>query len=276
MIAELGLEPAEHPSTAALAESRHLGVAHEHDGQEVRGDGGGAVLAQQTAVRLVDQVKVEISGKAHVVIDLDDEPVSRRGVPHAGEVRLLGRNLPARDRELRRRGDSVVCSAKPSPIGPLRSRTRARLAARALRADEVDDPARALPRLRARLRELAECRRFEDAARLRDRLAAVEDVVRAVQRIERARRTRCCVIVPSSEPGYARGIFVANGRIADVRTLGSRLEVEAGLAAAELPGNEDLDELLLIGTFLRRPPPELRVAPLRREAILRVRDAVVG
>ena len=171
---------------------------------------------------------------------------------------------------LRRRGDSVVCSAKPSPIGPLKSRARARLAARALRADEVDDPARALPRLRARLGELAECRRFEDAARLRDRLAAVEDVVRAVERVERARRMRCCVIVPSTEPGYARGVFVANGRIADVRTLASRLEVEAGLAAAELPGNEDLDELLLIGTFLRRPPPELRVAPLDAEQILRL------
>src|SRR5204863_2833295 len=141
---------------------------------------------------------------------------------------------------LRRRGDSVVCSAKPSPIGPLRSRARARLAARVLRADEVDDPARALPRLRARLRDLADCRRFEDAARLRDRIAAVEDVVRAVQRVERARATRCCVVVPSTEPGYARGIFVANGRIADVRTLASRVEVDAGLAATELPGEEDL------------------------------------
>jgi DNA polymerase III epsilon subunit family exonuclease len=170
---------------------------------------------------------------------------------------------------LRRRGDSVVCSSKPSPIGPLRSRARARLAARALRVDEVDDPARALPRLRARLRDLADCRRFEDAARLRDRIAAVEDVVRTVQRIQRVRQTRCCVIVPSSEPGYARGIFVANGRIADVRTLAGRVEVEAGLAACELPGDEDLDELLLIGTFLRRPPPELSVAPLDAEEILK-------
>jgi DNA polymerase III epsilon subunit family exonuclease len=170
---------------------------------------------------------------------------------------------------LRRRGESVVCSSKPSPVGPLRSRARARLAARALRPDEADDPARALPRLRARLRDLSDCRRFEDAARLRDRIAAVEDVVRAVQRIERARATRCCVIVPSAEPGYARGIFVANGRVGDVRTLASRLEVDAGLAAAALPGEESLDELLLISTFLRRPPPELRVAPLEREAILR-------
>jgi DNA polymerase III epsilon subunit family exonuclease len=179
------------------------------------------------------------------------------------------RARPDRYVYLRRRGDSVVCSTKPSPVGPLRSRARARLAARALRPEEVDDPAGALPRLRARLRELADCRRFEDAARLRDRIAAVEDVVRAVQRVEGARRMRCCVIVPSTEPGYARGIFVANGRIANIRTLASSVEVDAGLAAAALPGEESLDELLLISTFLRRPPPELRVAPLEREAILR-------
>jgi DNA polymerase III epsilon subunit family exonuclease len=170
---------------------------------------------------------------------------------------------------LRRRGDSVVCSAKPSPVGPLRSRARARLAARALRAEEAERPELALPRLRARLRDLADCRRFEDAARLRDRIKAVEDVVRTVQRIERARALRCCVVVPSSEPGYARGIFIANGRIADVRTLASRVEVEAGLAATQLPGDEDIDELLLIGTFLRRPPPELRVAPLDAAEILK-------
>ena len=174
---------------------------------------------------------------------------------------------------LRRRGDSDVCSAKPSPIGPLKSRTRARLAARALRAEEAEHPELALPRLRARLRDLAECRRFEDAARLRDRLSAVEDVVRTVQRLERLRRTRCCLVVPSAEPGFARGVFVANGRIADVRTLASPLEVQAGLAACELPPGDaephEVDELLLIGTFMRRPPPELRVAPLDAEKILK-------
>ncbi len=168
---------------------------------------------------------------------------------------------------LRRRGDSVVCSAKPSPVGPLKSRARARLAARALRAEEAEQPELALPRLRARLRDLADCRRFEDAARLRDRLSALEDVVRTMQRLERLRRTRCCLIAPSAEP-------VANGRIADVRTLASPLEVEAGLAACELPAPCDvepheIDELLLIGTFLRRPPPELRVAPLDAEQILK-------
>jgi DNA polymerase III epsilon subunit family exonuclease len=175
---------------------------------------------------------------------------------------------------LRRRGDSVVCSVKPSPIGPLKSRARARLAARALRADEVEHPEAALPRLRSRLRDLIECRRFEDAARLRDRIAAVEDTVRTVQRLERVRKTSCCVIVPSTEPGYARGVFVASGRVADVRTLTSRVEIEAGLAAAKRPGPEEIDELLLIGTFLRRPPPELRVAPLEADEILRLAAAL--
>jgi DNA polymerase III subunit epsilon len=180
---------------------------------------------------------------------------------------------------LRRRGDSVVCSAKPSPVGPLKSRARARLAARALRADEAERPELALPRLRTRLRDLSDCRRFEDAGRLRDRISAVEDVVQAVRRLDQLRRTRCCLIVPSAEAGFARGVFVVNGRIADMRTLASRLEVEAGLAecsrAADGPLQADeIDELLLVGTFLRRPPPELRVAPLDAEAILRLAAAL--
>jgi hypothetical protein len=70
-----------------------------------------------------------------------------------------------------------------------------------------------------------------------------------------------------------RAFFVAGGRVAAERTLppggGAALEVEAGLAAARRPGELDLDELLLVDSFLRRPPPELRVAPLRRDAILR-------
>jgi hypothetical protein len=60
--------------------------------------------------------------------------------------------------------------------------------------------------------------------------------------------------------------------VAAERTLpaggGAALEVEAGLAAARREGELDLDELLLVDSFLRRPPPELRVAPLEREAIL--------
>jgi DNA polymerase III epsilon subunit family exonuclease len=188
---------------------------------------------------------------------------------------------PERYVYLRRRGDKLVCSQAPTELGPIRSRARARLACRALDGaaeTELAAPELALPRLRARLRDLADCRRFEDAARLRDRIAALEQLVRYLGRIDRLRRMRVCILVPAAEAGFVRGIFVAGGRIAAVRTLpageGGRLEVEAGLAAArETTENhlqrEQLDALLVVGTFLRRPPPELRVAPLETDAILR-------
>jgi DNA polymerase III epsilon subunit family exonuclease len=173
---------------------------------------------------------------------------------------------------LRTRGESVVASARPSPVGPLRSRRTAQLAARALLPDELERPGAALPRLRRRLRELSEARRFEDAGRLRDRMAALERVCRELKRLDRVRRLGCCVLVPAEDPGYVRAFFVAGGRVAAERTLppggGAALEIEAGLAAARRPGELDLDELLLVDSFLRRPPPELRVAPLEREAIL--------
>src|SRR6266513_1106571 len=74
---------------------------------------------------------------------------------------------PGRHVWLRRRGDDVVASTRPTALGPIRSRRRAQLAARALLADELERPAAALPRLRSRLASLSDARRFEDAARLR-------------------------------------------------------------------------------------------------------------
>jgi DNA polymerase III epsilon subunit family exonuclease len=181
---------------------------------------------------------------------------------------------------LRKRGDSVVASTRASPVGPLRSRRTAQLAARVLTPDDLARPEDALPRLRRRLRDLSDARRFEDAGRLRDRIGALERVCRELKRLKRVQNLRCCVLVPAGEPGYVRAFFVAEGRVAAERTLppggGAALEVEAGLAAARRPGELDLDELLLVDSFLRRPPPELRVAPLDREAILRARDSVPG
>ena len=184
---------------------------------------------------------------------------------------------PDRHVWLRRRGDGVVASSQPSPLGPLRSRRRAQLAARALTAAELERPATALPRLRRRLAVLADSRRYEDAARLRDRIAALEHVCRELDRLARLKALQRCLVVPAAEPGHARAFFVAGGRVAAERTLppggGAHLEVQAGLAAARrVPVSDtgvDLDELLLIGSFLRKPPPELKVVPLEQEAILR-------
>ena len=183
---------------------------------------------------------------------------------------------PDRHVWLRRRGEGVVASSQPSPVGPIASRRRAQLAARLLGANELDRPAAALPRLRRRLDELAAARRYEDAARLRDRIAALERVCRDLDRLARLRAVERCLVVPAAEPGHARAFFVAGGRVAAVRTLppggGAHLEIEAGLSAARRataatePG--DLDELLLVGAFLRRPPAELRVVALEKRAIL--------
>jgi hypothetical protein len=81
--------------------------------------------------------------------------------------------------------------------------------------------------------------------------------------------------VPAAEEGFERAFFVCAGRVVAARTLlpggAGRAELDAGLAAAAKSQADsaeassaphDADELLLIGAFLRRPPPELRVVPL--------------
>jgi DNA polymerase-3 subunit epsilon len=182
---------------------------------------------------------------------------------------------------LRKRGEGVCASPAPPSNsllqGPIRSRRRAQVAARLLRAEELERPALALPRVRRRLAELAEARRYEDAARLRDRLQALEQVCRELERLARLRAVQRCLVVPGTEPGHARAFFVAGGRVAAERSLppgaGAHLEIEAGLAAARRAladeSHGDLDELFLVGTFLRKPPPELSIVPLERSAILR-------
>src|SRR5438067_9762869 len=94
---------------------------------------------------------------------------------------------PDRYLYLRRRGDSVVCSATPGPLGPLKSRRRAQLAARALQGVDWETLDDALPSLHAKLKRLARDLRFEDAARLRDRIAALEEAAREIARMERLR-----------------------------------------------------------------------------------------
>jgi excinuclease UvrABC nuclease subunit len=152
----------------------------------------------------------------------------------------------------------------------------ARRAARALDGFDGDEPAAALPALRERLRRLACDLRFEDAARLRDRIAALEQVVEALASLRRLRRLRACVLAPARQPGFVRAVFVANGRVVATRSVprggGARMEIEAGLAAVAVAepslAAEDADALLLIDGFLRRPPPEVAVAPLDPAAIL--------
>ncbi|MFL5952505.1 MAG: exonuclease domain-containing protein [Gaiellaceae bacterium] len=169
---------------------------------------------------------------------------------------------------LRRRGDSVVCSSQPSELGPLKSRRRAQLAARALQAVEWETLDDALPKLRAKLKRLARELRFEDAARLRDRIDALEDVAREIQRMQRLREMAVCVVVPGEQEGSRRGFWIAKGQVVCARPFGGThgLEWQAGLAAVARAeptlDPEKADDLLTVAAFIRRPPPELEVIRL--------------
>ena len=185
---------------------------------------------------------------------------------------------PDRYRYLELRGDRVVVTDEPGPLGPIRSRRRAELAARALAGatpDELDGLAAGLPlaRVRARLARLAEAQRYEDAARMRDRLRALEAVAGGLAALDRLRRAELCLLVPAREPGFRQAYAVAGGRLAASRRLplhggaiveAAALVAEAGAArrAGTTHSPEAADELLLVSSFLRRPPPELDVCEL--------------
>jgi hypothetical protein len=117
--------------------------------------------------------------------------------------------------------------------------------------------------------------RFEDAARLRDRLAALEEVIERIAELGRLRSVSICILAPTREPGFRRAFFVSRGRVS-ARTVAEgpagRLEVEAGLAEAARAGPslapEDTDELLVVAGFLKRPGPELRIVSLDAGDIL--------
>jgi DNA polymerase III epsilon subunit family exonuclease len=180
---------------------------------------------------------------------------------------------------LKRRGEDFVVTKTATPLGPIGSRRKASLAARALALstpEELDDLLQGgpLPRLHARLSHLAENLRYEEAARLRDRIEALEQVLERLRRLERLCRLELCVIAPAIEPWWRKAYFVSGGGVCAVRSLppggGERLEIEAGLAlcrvARERSGGtltpDQAEDLLLLDGFVRRPPPELALLPL--------------
>ena len=175
---------------------------------------------------------------------------------------------PDRYLYLRRRGDSVVCTSQPTELGPLTSRKRAQLASRALQGVEWETLDDALPKLRAKLKRLARDLRFEDAARLRDRIDALEDAAREIRRMHQLRLMAVCIVVPGERPGSRRAFFVAKGQVVGVRPfVGPRgVEWQAGLAAVASAeptlAPEAADELRVVASFIRRPPPELEVLRL--------------
>jgi DNA polymerase III epsilon subunit family exonuclease len=176
---------------------------------------------------------------------------------------------PDRHSYLERRGESWAVVSKPGRFGPISSKRRAQLAARALGDFDGDDLEAALPPLRAKLRRLASDLRFEDAARLRDRVRALEEVAGRIAELDRLRTSRLCLLAPAREAGFQRAFLIVRGRVVE-RTVpagpGGRIELDAGLAvasAAEVSfAPEDAAALVVVAGMLRHPPPEVRVVPL--------------
>ena len=142
--------------------------------------------------------------------------------------------------------------------------------------ETLDD---AVPKLRASLKRLARDLRFEDAARLRDRLEALEERRRASSSACDRLRERPSA---SSHRGGGGAARLSGSRRGGSSTRGrftgtSGLEWQAGLAAVERAeptlAPEAADDLLL-ASFIRRPPPELEVIPLAQ--LQRGAAAVVG
>ena len=190
---------------------------------------------------------------------------------------------PDRYAYMERRDDGIRLAKAPTALGPFKSRRRAELTVRALAKatpEELDRLSTGAPLagVRARLTRLAAAQRYEDAARLRDRLSALETAIADLRELlERLRALQVCLLLPALDDGFRTAVFVAGGRIAAMRRLprnaGAAVEAATGVAEAQRSaaspsvGPEDADDLLCLATFIRRPPPELRVLPLDSQKI---------
>jgi DNA polymerase III epsilon subunit family exonuclease len=226
--------------------------------------------AVEAALAALDRVEWRVLG-SELEASLEELRLIRELRPPANARSVR----PDRYLYLRRRGDSVVCSSQPTELGPIKSRKRAQLAARALQGVEWETLDDALPKLRAKLKRLAHELRFEDAARLRDRIAALEEAHREIETVRRLRRIEVCILAPHVDEGLRQAFFVAKGRVVSSRPVAGAGEVElaagrAEAARAELTlAPEAADELLVVASVLRRPPPEVQIVPLGVPAVTR-------
>ncbi len=227
--------------------------------------------AVEAALLALDRVDWERTGS-----ELEAALVELRALRELRPAANVRGVRPDRQLYLRRRATRWAVTEQPTPHGPLGSRRAAQRAARALDGHADDDPAAALPSLRLRMRRAASEQRFEDAARLRDRVSALEDVVETLAELERLRALEVCVVAPALDRGFVRAFFVTGGRVVTDRVvpLGGGSVHEAALGVAEARratpsvAPEDASELRVLASFLRRPPPELRVVGLDPAAIV--------
>ena len=204
------------------------------------------------------------------------------------EVRLIRELEPPANSRSRRRERDVYLRRRGRGLRRLEAAGRrsgrsaaagaAALAARALasaHAGGVRRPARG----RRRSRACAPARRPRRLPALRGRGAAARPHrgagarVDRLARLDRLRRAASVRARAGARAGLAHGFFVAGGLVRAVRPLppgaGALVELEAGLACCPAEADDEpltaehAEELLLVGGFVRRPPPELARAAAR-------------
>jgi hypothetical protein len=86
--------------------------------------------------------------------------------------------------------------------------------------------------------------------------------------MRRLRDLSVCLVVPGEHEGTRRGIYVAKGQVVCVRPFIGTNGVEWQAALADIAraeptlAPEAADDLRVLASFIRRPPPELTVVPL--------------
>ena len=203
--------------------------------------------AVEAALHALERVEWNVLG-SELEAALEEARLIRELRPPANARALR----PDRCVYLRRRGENVVVTSQPGPLGPIRSRRRAELAVRAI-AGATDrelalltsgGPLPEAPHEAPRPRRVPPLRGRRAAS---GRIQALEAVVADLARLERLRATGCCLLAPALEDGFAKAFFVAGGRVASIRSLppggGAAVEVRAALAEAReaLAGQPALD-----------------------------------
>jgi DNA polymerase III subunit epsilon len=231
----------------------------------------------EAALEAVERVEWRVLG-SELAAALEELRLIRELRPGAN----ARRPQPERYVYLRLRGGAVVVTRVPGRHGPIRKRADAERAARVLSdcsAEEFDGLARGVvpERLRERMHTLSDSLRYEEAARVRDRIASLERVAAALARLERLRRLERCLLAPGLDEGTFEAVLVAGGRVAarvpvggasSGRALDDALEAARAAACDDRAHEPDFaDELHVVGRFAARPPPELRVLPLEARAI---------
>ncbi len=137
-----------------------------------------------------------------------------------------------------------------------------------------DDDGVAVAGLRAKMAALAEQRRFEQAAELRDRLEALESVRLRLARIRRAVAVTGVLLAADVDHRFVQAFACARGRVVARRRLpragGAQLECQPLLAALRLAltapavplGTDQADAARLIAAAFARPGRDVIAVPL--------------